>query len=225
MKFVRTLFAALIAVVASPVLAFDVQPTINVIELPSNARGIAVQVRNPRNVALPISVEIVERKVNPDGTEVQTPADDLFLVFPPQSTIAAGQTQALRLQWVGEPPQQSRSFTLYAAEVPVDLTNSTVSGVQRILRIGASVHVTPASAKAKPIVRTAEAATGGTKVTIANEGDRFVYINSLSLSFKGKTVEGEKLGEIAGRTLIPPGGHRSFIVPDVTGMPALKVLN
>lgn len=225
MNFVKSLFATVIVAFASPVLAFDVQPTINVIQLPADARGIAVQVRNPRNVALPISVEIVERKVNADGTEEQTPADDLFLVFPPQSTIPAGQTQTLRLQWVGEPPQQSRSFTLYAAEVPVDLTNSGTSGVQRILRIGASVHVTPVTAKAKPVVRGAEPAPGGTKVTIANEGDRFIYVNSLSLTFDGKTVEGEKLAEVAGRTLIPPGAHRDFVVPDVTGTPTLKTLN
>jgi P pilus assembly chaperone PapD len=202
----------------------DVQPTINIIQLPRDNGGIRVAVRNPRTVSLPVTFEVVERTINPDGTETQTPADDLFTIFPNQANIAPGKTQAVRVQFAGTATNKSRSFTLYAVEVPVDMSQSGQTGVQRILRIGASVHVTTATTRPKPVLEAAAAASNGTKVTIRNDGDRFVYIDALSLDFGSKKVEGTALADIAGRTLITPGAKREFVIPGVSGQPSLKVI-
>lgn len=215
--------AACLSAVAIPVAAMDVQPTVNVIRLPTDSGGIRLAVRNPRNVPLPITFEIVERKVNADGTEDQTPADDRFSIFPAQAIIQPGKTQAVKVQWLGGSINQSRSFTLYAAEVPVSLHGQT-SGVQRVLRIGASIHVAPQGTASKPILTEAKPDGTGMKVTIRNDGNRFVYVDSLSLAFGDKVVEGTPLADIAGRTLITPGATRTFTVPGVSGQPSLKIL-
>ena len=214
---------ALTLTAAVPASAMDVQPTINVINLPQNAGGIRVAVRNPRNVQLPVTFEIFERKVNPDGTEEQKPADDLFIIFPAQAAIPPGQTQAVRLQWVGGATDKSRSFTFYSAEVPVNLEGQQ-SGVQRILRIGASVHVAPAKTKPEPVIEASAPDKDGVKVTVRNDGQRFLYVDSLALSFGDKTIAGTALADMAGRTLIPPGAKREFVVKGVSGQPSLKLL-
>lgn len=216
-------FVALAIGTAVPASAMDVQPTINVINLPRDSGGIRIAVRNPRNVQLPVTFEIFERKVNPDGTEEQKPADDLFTIFPAQAAIPPGKTQAVRVQWVGGATDKSRSFTLYSAELPVNLEGAS-SGVQRILRVGASIHVAPANTKPEPVLEASAPDKDGVKVTVRNGGSRFLYIDNLALTFGDKTVAGTALADMAGRTLIPPGAKREFVVRGVSGQPNLKLL-
>ena len=219
------IFAAVAMIAVTPGSAMDVQPTINVISLPTDTRGISIAVNNPRNVPLPVTFEVVERKINPDGTEEHTPADNLFAVYPSQAVIPPGKRQAVRVQWTGGAIDKSRSFTLWSTEVPVDLSSGGQSGVQRILKIGASVHVAPASTAPKPVLESATADGDGVKVSIRNDGNRFVYVDSLSLTFGEKTVAGMPLADMAGRTLIPPGAKREFTVKGVSGQPTLKLLS
>lgn len=221
--FALAAMAAGISVVA-PVAAHDLQPVVNVMRLPQDARGIAIAVSNERNVDLPLTFDIVERVIAPDGSETQTPADDEFVVFPAQAILKPGQTQAVRVQFAGTPPPQSRSFTMYATEVPVDLDKQGITGVQNIMRIGASIHVAPSGTQPRPVLASAEPEDGGVRVTIRNDGDRFVYVDNLSLQFGDKTISGFDLANIAGRTLIPPGKIRSFVIPEVTGTPTLKLV-
>lgn len=203
--------------------AFDVQPTVSVMTLPDDQSGITLTLRNPRTVALPVTFEIFERSVAEDGEEERRAADEEFLVFPPQAVVAPGATQGVRIKYVGAPPAESRSFTLYASEVPVDLEELDRSGVQTIFKIGASLHVAPARAKAAPRLLGARDTGNGVEITLANEGERFFYIDDLSMTFAGgRVVEGVALGEIAGRTLVPPKARRSFVVPGVEGSPEIS---
>lgn len=218
--FAASLLAALLSA-ARPAAAFDIQPTASVIELPHNRSGITLVVRNPRKVDLAITTEMVERLVQEDGSERQEPADDLFLVFPPQAVIPAGGTQTLRVQWLGAAPGESRSFHLFASEVPVQLESAAPSQLQTILRMGASVHVAAAGTEAKPVITASSAQADGVRLTVANEGQRFLYVDSLTLDFGGKRIGGMELAEAAGRTLVPPGGRRTFTVKGVSGTPVL----
>lgn len=202
--------------------AFDIRPTVNVLEVPGSASAKTLTVRNPRNRDLPITFEIFERDIAEDGQERRTPADDQFVIFPPQAVVKAGASQAVRVQWVGDELKQSRSFTLYAAEVPVDLQGAGSSGVKTAFRMGASVHVTPPSAQAKPVIVASSSVANGVRVTLGNEGDRFYYVDALQLTFGTETIGGLELANAAGRTLVPPGKVRSFIVPNVSGTPSVS---
>lgn len=203
------------------VAAFDIQPTVSVIDLPHNRSGITLTVRNPRQVDLAITTDVVERFVHEDGSERQEAADDLFLVFPPQAVIPAGGSQALRVQWLGPAPNPSRSFHLFASEVPVKLEESATSQLQTILRMGASIHVASAGSEPRPVLAAASQDAEGVSVTVANEGERFLYVNELTLDFGGTQVGGLELADFAGRTLVPPAGRRTFTVKDVSGQPVL----
>lgn len=222
--FKKPVLAVLLALAAATsAFGFDVLPTVTVLEMPRDARGTTITITNPRTVALPINVEIVERTINEDGTEVYAPADDQFRVFPEQAVLQPGGRQAVRVIFTGQVTDKSRSFTLFASEVPVDLTASGQSGVQRILRIGASVHVAPAGTSPMPRVVEAKPEGTGVRLTLANDGTRFVYMNDLSISFGNKTLTGEEVAQAASRTLLPPGGRRTFVVPNVSGTPQVKL--
>lgn len=208
---------------AGPALAYTIDPTVSVIELPQDASGTTLILRNPREFPLAVTFEIFERDVREDGTEGQTPADEDFLIFPPQAVVPAGQTQAIRVQWIGEQPSLSRSFTLYGVEAPVDLTGEETSGVRTILRIGATVHVTSSGLAPVPVLSSWRETEDGVEVSLTNNGNRFVYVDELELTFGETRIGGIELGNIAERTLIPPGVTRTFLVPDVSGEPTLRL--
>ncbi|SHF15397.1 P pilus assembly protein, chaperone PapD [Modicisalibacter ilicicola DSM 19980] len=221
---VVSLAILLLVAVLTPARAFDVTPTVSVLELPRDTAGTTLLVRNPRSVDLPIEFEVFERTILEDGSEEYTPADNLFLVFPPQAVIGPDSSQSLRVQWVGTPPSRSRSFTLFASQMPVEMKAASGPSVQTLFRVGASVHVTPADIAPEPVLLAARAQGNGMQVTIANRGQRFFYMNSLDLDFDGKHVGGVELANIAGRTLVTPGAKRTFVVPGVKGTPGVRLV-
>lgn len=205
----------------APAQAFDVNPVVSVIEIPGDGAGITLTLRNPRKEALPVSFEIVERSINEDGSEITKPADEQFVIFPPQAVVGPGKSQAIRVQWIGAAPPSSRSFTLFAAEEPIDLTERKGASVQTVFRIGASIHVAAKKSVSKPVLLGAVPAEKGVAVTLGNEGDRYYYVDETTLTFGDKKIGGFEVGAYAVRTLVTPGARRTFVIPDVSGTPKL----
>src|SRR6185437_8563795 len=56
-----------------------------------------------------------------DGTITETPADDDFLIFPPQGVLLANARQVIRVQWVGPPLDSSRAYYVSINQLPVPL--------------------------------------------------------------------------------------------------------
>ncbi|WP_295802089.1 fimbria/pilus periplasmic chaperone [uncultured Microbulbifer sp.] len=198
-------------------------PMRTVLTLPADLGGDTLRLRNPRKTDLPVVFEIFERKVNEDGSEETIPADDDFVVFPPQAVVPAGKTQAVRVQWVGGALSQSRSFVLFARELPLNLTGRDQSGVKTVLRVGATIHVTGRGFTSKPELVHYRPDRSGVMVSIANRGNEFIYISDLGLVFGDAEIEGPDLASAAGRTLLPPGVIRTFTVGGVRGTPELKL--
>lgn len=205
--------------------SFTLEPTVTILRLPTDIGGETLVLRNPRQVDLPVVFEIFERKINEDGSEETEPADGDFVIFPPQAVVPAGKTQAVRVQWVGGALSESRSFTLYAAELPLNLTGDTVSGVQTILRMGASIHVTNRGFVSKPELIRYRPERDGVVVSISNSGNEFIYIDMLRLKFDREEIGDFDLANAAGRTLITPGATRTFKVDGVQGTPELIYKN
>ena len=99
----RALLAALAALtlIVTPALAMRVSPM--VVEMESRGSNavarIEVQNINPGNLAF--QTRVFRMEIDKDGNIVETPADQDFLVFPPQGVLPAGGRQVVRLQWVG----------------------------------------------------------------------------------------------------------------------------
>lgn len=222
---IRAEVAILISAVlfSASAAAFQLVPTVSVLELPGDAGGVTVVVENPRTVPLAVEMEMVERTVHVDGTEDYSAADDLFLVFPPQAVIQPGQAQAVRVQWVGDIPDASRSFTLFANEIPVDLSDRDKPMLQTIFRMGASVHVTPQRAEPEVILSEVATSERGISLTLENIGDRFIYMNEVLVEFDDKTYTGNELANIVGRTLLPPSQKRTILIPEESNIPRVTM--
>src|SRR3546814_11195409 len=90
--------------------------------------------------------------IDDDGKMIETPADDQFLIFPPQGVRPWGGRQVVRLQWVGNPDlAASEAFYVSVEQLPVALepgeTETVAAQVQILYNMRALVVVAPPGAK------------------------------------------------------------------------------
>lgn len=109
------------ALVLTPVAwAMRVSPM--VAELTTSGAGSVarIEVGNAGSAAMPFEATITRIDFMDDGSLVESPADEDFLVFPPQGLVPVGGRQVVRVQWVGEPNiDTSRAYYLTVRQLPV----------------------------------------------------------------------------------------------------------
>lgn len=117
--------AAALAFVAALVLtpvAWAMRVSPMVAELTTSGAGSVarIEVGNAGAAAMPFEAAITRIEFMDDGTLVETPADEDFLVFPPQGLVPVGGRQVVRVQWVGEQDiDTSRAYYLMVRQLPV----------------------------------------------------------------------------------------------------------
>ena len=141
--------------VMSAAWAMRVSPMVS--ELTTSGAGSAarIEVGNIGSAALPFETLITRMEIDADGNIVETPADEDFLVFPPQGLVPVGGRQVVRVQWIGEPTiESSHAYYLWVKQLPV-VTDPTVpeSGgalsVQVLYTMKALIVVAPPGAQPK----------------------------------------------------------------------------
>lgn len=235
-------FAAL-AALAGPAWAMRVSPM--VIEMDSRgANAVArIEVQNVNSGNLAFQTRIFRMEFDKDGNIVETPADDQFLVFPPQGVLPPSGRQVVRLQWVGDPElAASQAYYVSVEQLPVALEpgapDTIGAKVQVLYNMRALVVVAPPGAK--PAVTTASAkqinyqppaAAGsnelppmqdGVEVTLRNTGRRHAMMANFGWQLEGTDKDGEwlrvdispeELNRVVGTGYVPAQGERVFRLP------------
>ena len=141
--------------VMSAAWAMRVSPMVS--ELTTTGAGSAarIEVGNVGSAALPFETLITRMDIDADGNIVETPADEDFLVFPPQGLVPVGGRQVVRVQWVGEPTIESSSaYYLWVKQLPVQTEPTTPDSggslsVQVLYTMKALIVVAPPGAQPK----------------------------------------------------------------------------
>jgi fimbrial chaperone protein len=227
----RLAFASLVsaAILAAPLaLATTVQPIL--LDLNSSGRNMTgvITVQNTSASSLPIEIRVDQLRFGPRGAEVDHPSEDL-LVFPVQAVIHPNQSQAFRVQWVGEPNlTESRSYYVTVAQAPVALPEGQ-SAVQVVYNFQTLVNVSPQNgglAQLRVVSSTVGRGADGKPVavaTIANDARVHGYIAKgriqvIQKDSSGRVVVDERLtpGELEqaiGFGLVGPGQQRTVTLP------------
>lgn len=230
-------------ILSSPALAMRVSPM--VIEMESRGSNatarIEVQNINPGNLAF--ETRVFRMDIDAEGEITETPADEDFLVFPPQGVLPAGGRQVVRLQWLGAgEPDTSQAYYVSVEQLPVALEPSAADAVgaqvQILYNMRALVVVAPPGAKpdvkattVKQTVFQPAALPGaaeqppmqdGVEITLTNEGRRHAMMANFSWQLVGTDKEGkwlrvdlspEELNRAVGTGFVPAQGERIFRVP------------
>lgn len=218
---------------AKPALAFRLTPI--EMEFAPAGRGATqiFRVENDRAEPAAIELRMFARAMEPDGADRLTPADDAFVVYPEQIVLMPGQSQSVRIQYMGEAsPRAELAYRLVAEQLPVDLGGGGPQGgqVRLLVRYVASVYVMPEGVRPQAVVSSAKAvAEDGRRLlelVVENTGTSRQILREpvLQLASGGRTVtvEGAGLAALAGENVLA-GARRRFLLPWPADLPANPV--
>ena len=240
---------ALLAVIAALFIlvpaAYAMRVSPMVVEMESNGSNTVarVEVQNINPGKLAFQTRVFRMEIDKDGKITETPADDKFLVFPPQGALPPGGRQVIRLQWVGEPEiPTSQAYYVSVEQLPVPFEpgskDAASAQVQVLYTMRALVVVAPPGAK--PDVKAASvhqvnyqppALPGATEqpplqdgvaITLRNDGRRHAMMSNFAWHLEGTDRDGkflrvdvssEELARVVGTGYVPAQGERTFNLP------------
>jgi fimbrial chaperone protein len=230
-QLLRRSFAALLlslAALAAPAVAMTVSPV--VVNLTPGGAGMTQTISVENSFSTPLHVELKVEELIPGSngfTGTGKDSDDL-LVFPPQAIIQPGQTQAFRVQYVGDPElARSKHYYVTVAQLPVQRTEGQPA-IQVLYNFQVLVSVSPQ--KAAPALKIDRAEVGATEdgrsavaLTVSNTASGHGYLSQGRLRLVQKDRAGKRLSETAlsgpeiqqliGYGLIASGQTRRVLVP------------
>jgi len=220
----RGLVACVICLFIQPVSnAFEVKPLVHDLTPFGRKATSTLAISNPSDQPLPVEVTINRRVFDGVAGENLVPADEDFLLFPPTALIPPGGTQAVRLQWLGDPELAvSQSYYAYVAQLPLSPTEETGSEVQFVLAFNVAVHVAPEGATAQVRVLDAGLESGANgetvlRATLANDGNMHTYASRMAMVISSPsgsiTLEPESILSKKLDTFLPPGAAKILRIP------------
>ncbi len=235
--------AALSGVVgAIPAQAARVTPMVTEITPEGTRSVVRLEVTNDEDRDVPFELTMHRGTISETGEVSLVPADERFVVFPPQTVIAANSQQVFRIQFLPA-PDVTTSEIYYASisQIPVEL-EPTDSRIQLLMRFNVLVNLVPSGTQADPVVdyirfvererpagaeaEAAETAANiverGLEVRVSNNGTRYFGAGETGWTIAGRDVSGDTFTEIlderqvrenTGLGIVAPGKSRVFFIP------------
>ena len=214
--------------VAVPVVALNVQPVIVDLQTTGRRTSAIITLQNTFAETVPAEVTVHPvRIVDGELKEFESEEVDDILVFPAQASLGPNQSQAFRIQWIGEPElTESRHFYVTVAQLPVAFPENQ-NTIQVLHRFKVLVSVGSASGSSILNVDKAEIMTDADGVsrpvlTVSNSGNSYGYVanNRMTVIQRDgsgaeifrQTFEPDEIRQRMGLGLIPSGQMRRLPV-------------
>lgn len=180
-----------------------------------------LRVENTAATPVPVEVRVERREILQDGSDRKTPAEDDFLVFPPQGIVPANGFQTFRVQYIGDPAlKETKLYQITIAQIPVSGTGGQTTGIQLVFNVGTLAAVSPANSTPNLVVTEVTPApeAGKLQITVRNEGTRYARLLNgdwtlTAADGSAEKLSGEKLRAALQNSLIEPGKTRVITLP------------
>lgn len=208
-----------------PVSALNVQPV--VLDLLTAGRRSSAVVTLQNTFSTTVPVELVARPIElVDGEyrEIDEPSEDL-LIFPATATVEPGESQAFRVQWVGDPGLiGSRHFYVSVAQLPIQLPeNQNAIQVLYNFKVLVSVGANGAQPDLKVVSAAVQTDADGRHtpvIEVSNTGTTYGYVGRGRLTITQRDPSGavvfresyepDEIQRRLGLGLIPSGATRKM---------------
>ena len=212
----KTLFGVFF--LSSAQASFEVTPLrINLAPAGSDSQA-TLRAQNTKQTPLPIETFVVRRTVSEDGEEVRAPADEDFIIFPPQALVEPGGAQAFRVRYVGDSDiETSRLYGIGVREVQAQVPSEedgAFLGFSFAYIISATVL--PEGAEVELSISAIEPSAEGVSFSVFNGGKRHAVLSAgewfLTMS-DGSQHKIESKLDFLGFPILEPGKTRRFTLP------------
>eukprot|EP00933_Yihiella_yeosuensis_P044070 TRINITY_DN39116_c0_g1_i3.p1 TRINITY_DN39116_c0_g1~~TRINITY_DN39116_c0_g1_i3.p1 ORF type:complete len:240 (+),score=12.40 TRINITY_DN39116_c0_g1_i3:699-1418(+) len=203
----------LIASISAPANAYEVEPMRMTLDISNGTTSAVINVRNTREQALPIEIVMKRRIVHPDGRQEFVEANADFSIFPPLALVQPGQSQGVRISYIGDPAiADSEAYIAEVQEVPV--TSDDFTGVVFAYNFGVAVYVTAPEARAEVAVGEVSRTERGVEFQAVNSGSGYAMLGDLdvrvSIDGQSVTIPAERIIDLVENPIIPPHTTRNF---------------
>ena len=226
------LLCGLVVALITPVTAYAFKLVPMSVKMAPSGRGATESFVVDNSGAKPIAVEmkVFVRSMTEDGEDILTEEEDDFVVFPSQMVIMPGESQVVRLQWLGQQdPERELAYRLIAEQLPLNLDEEVIDGgrIYVLFRYVASVYIVP-KRRLHADVKITDAYIEGGEVNqlvvfAKNEGTKHSILRDARLTLKSSTgsfeLGSEQLPGLAGANILV-GHTRKFVLPAPAGSQA-----
>ncbi|WP_372652676.1 molecular chaperone [Halobacteriovorax sp.] len=216
MKKLTILFLFLILSNAS---AFKLMPMSYTIEASNKTKTALFTVFNDSDDPIAIQLEMRQRNMNSDGSEVQPETDD-FLIFPDQLVLGPKKKRVIKVRWLkGNIDKVEKSFRLIAEQLPIDVTKkkNSKTDIKILLRYVAALYVAPKDGKSNLSVISAKTKKDLSRIVFYLENSGNVHQVLLKPSLKviqeGQTFQVDNLEGIRGENILAQTKRYFSFVP------------
>ena len=147
--------------------------------------------------------------------EIRVPADEQFMIYPPQTIIPPKTAQKVRVQWLGDTNlQQEQAFRLIAEQVHVALDKEP-TGVTMLMKLVGALYVQPSKTQSNVRVDAIRPVGNKLSVTVANTGTRHQILDKAILSLKNGnqviSLKGNQLLGMEGKNVLAKSTQQFLI--------------
>lgn len=177
-------------------------------------QSVTVSNESSEPIAVQFSV-MTRQQVN--NKEIRRPADNDFMIYPPQMIIPARSTQKVRVEWLGagQLPRE-QAYRLIAEQVFVSLDDKQKTGVKMLMTLVGALYVQPNGMKSNLKVTNVKRNGNQLAITVANSGNRHRLMRFASLNLRngGQTIvlKGKQLIGLDGNNVLG-GATKRFMIP------------
>ncbi len=190
--------------------AMRVAPMVSELTTTGAGSTARIEVGNIGSAPLPFETMITRIAFDEDGELIETPADENFLVFPPQGLVGVGGRQVVRVQWVGEPNLDvSEAYYLWVRQLPVATEPGQVEG-------GGAVQVTVLYTMKSLIVVAPPGAQPDVQVVSATPATVFPPTPEIDPELIGDAAQAPPPGEPGLEVTVTNAGRRYALMSGAT---------
>ncbi|BDM65245.1 hypothetical protein NFHSH190041_26970 [Shewanella sp. NFH-SH190041] len=207
------LFLLLLVIVPSA-RAFQIQPMVQQMEALGKESNTSYRLENTGRSDVTVEVSAFRRFLDVKGKEHLQPADDDFLILPPQAVVAPGQFQVFRVKYMGqEDTSKSISYRVDFRQLPV-VSELEDTGVKMLFNFSTLVFINPHDGKVEPKARL-QWRNKLPHLLMTNHGTEVMVLGEWQLELRTKKARQQVLGELLRKTapasFVMPG--RTLIIP------------
>lgn len=211
--------------------------------VPSGTGSIVrIEVTNDEDRQIPFELSMHRGTISEAGEVSLEPADDRFVVFPPQIVIGPRSQQVFRIQFLPDPGlTTSEIYYASISQLPVALDPADAR-IQMLMRFNVLINVVPPGTRSDPTIdwirvaererpvpegqeaaETAETTPQtGIEVRISNRGNRYFGAGETNWTISGTGPNGEsftenltdkQVRETTGLGIVAPDQARVFFIP------------
>ncbi|MCK8044236.1 fimbria/pilus periplasmic chaperone [Shewanella sp. 1CM18E] len=162
--------------------AFELFPMVSFFSAQGSKSEQFFQVNNTTQQPLPIEIFVKQRQIANSNLEKLIDTEDFF-VFPPQVLIPPNSTQMVKVKYIGDRVDTSRSYRVVFSQLPIK-DDVRESSIKMLFQIGALVFVSPDNAVNTMTADIHYQDSNPKSMQLANIGNGVVIIPQLAFSVK-----------------------------------------